>query len=80
LLLFVILMPSVRYSILPAISLSRIIECIIVEGSFNTELFTVFIKDLLVKIQPFLAPRSVIIIDNCVIHKAPGICELIKAR
>ena len=73
-------MPSVRYSILPAISLSGIIECMIVEGLFNTELFTVFIKDLLVKMQPFPAPRSVIIIDNCVIHKAPRICELIEAR
>lgn len=52
----------------------------IVEGSFNTELFTRFIEDLLQRMQPFPAPNSVIIMDNCAIHKAPEIRELIESR
>ncbi len=68
------------YSILPAITLDGIIECKIVEGSFNTESFMGFIKDLLAKMQPFPSPKSVIVMDNCAIHKAPEIRELIKSR
>ncbi len=56
------------------------IECLIVEGSFNTELFMVFIKDLLEKMNPYPAPNSVIVMDNCSIHKDPRIREMIEAR
>ena len=52
----------------------------IIEGSYNTELFISFIEDLLLKMQPFPAPMSVIVMDNCAIHKAPEIRELIEAR
>ncbi|EJC99415.1 uncharacterized protein FOMMEDRAFT_93813 [Fomitiporia mediterranea MF3/22] len=52
----------------------------IIEGLFNIELFLEFINDLLAKMQPFPAPRSVIVMDNCTIHKAPEIQELIKVR
>ena len=69
-----------RYSILPAISLTGIVECMIEEGSFNTELFLIFIEDLLSKMQPFPAPTSVIVMDNCAIHKSPEIRELIETR
>ena len=57
-----------------------IIECAVVEGSFNTELFMDFIRNLLSKMQPFPNPNSVIVMDNCAIHKAPEIRELIEAR
>ena len=69
-----------RYSILPAISMEGILECMIVEGSYTTDLFTIFIKDLLEKMQPYPAPNSVIIMDNCAIHKAPEIRDMIEAR
>ena len=69
-----------RYSILPAITLDGIIECMIIDGSFNTELFTIFIEDLLRKMRPFPAPMSVIVMDNCAIHKAPEMRTLIEAR
>ncbi len=52
----------------------------IIEGSFNTELFILFIRDLLDKMQPFPAPNSVVVMDNCKIHKAPEIRELIESR
>lgn len=68
------------YSILPAITLDGMIECMIIEGSFNTERFTSFIKDLLLKMAPFPAPKSVIVMDNCAIHKAPEIRDLIEER
>ncbi len=69
-----------RYSILPAITLGGIIECTIIEGSFDTELFFQFIKDLVTKMQPFPGPNSVIVMDNCRIHKAPEIREYIEER
>jgi hypothetical protein len=52
----------------------------IVEGSFTTELFTEFIEGLLDHMQPFLLPKSVIVMDNTCIHKDPAIEELIEAR
>ena len=56
------------------------LHCEIIEGSFNTELFTKFIKGLLEHMNPFPASNSVIVMDNCVIHKAPEIRELIESR
>ncbi len=70
-----------RYLILPAITLNDgIIECMIVKGLFNGDLFASFISDLVLKMQPFLAPKSVIIMDNCAIHKVPRIREIIKSK
>ncbi len=39
-----------------------------------------FIEDLVNKMQPFPARNSVVVMDNCKIHKAPEIRELIEAR
>ncbi|KIJ06821.1 hypothetical protein PAXINDRAFT_51870, partial [Paxillus involutus ATCC 200175] len=58
----------------------RIIHCDIVEGSFCTETFYVFIERLLQKMQPFPLPNSVIVMDNCRIHKHSDIQELIESR
>ena len=69
-----------RFSVLPAISLNSMIDYIVVEGAFNTELFTTFIKRLLDKMNPFPGPQSVLIMDNCSIHKAPEIHKLIESR
>lgn len=69
-----------RYSILPAISLDGILHVKILEGSFTTELFEEFIDSLLDTMQPFPAPNSVIVMDNCCIHKAPSIIEKIHAQ
>ena len=69
-----------RFSVLPAISLDGMIDCIVVEGAFNTELFTTFIERLLNKMNPFSSLQSVLIMDNCSIHKVLEICKLIKSR
>ena len=71
---------SVRYSIFPTISLNGIIECKIVKGSFNGDLSYSFIEGLLDKMLPFPASNSVIVMDNCAIHKGPEIRELIEQR
>lgn len=69
-----------RYSILPALSLNGIIALDIVEGSFNKRLFAHFIDGLLDQMNPFPLPNSVVVMDNCRIHKDPVILEMITAR
>jgi hypothetical protein len=71
---------SSSYSVLPAISLDGILYVSIVEGSFTTETFAEFIDGLLDKMNKFPGPNSVIVMDNCRIHKAEEIREMIEAR
>jgi len=69
------------YSVLPALSLvDGILHCDIVAGSFCTETFTHFIEGLLNNMQPYPAPNSMVVMDNCNIHKHPNIRNLIEAR
>jgi len=69
-----------RYSVLPALSLEGILHCSVVEGSFCTESFTKFISGLLDHMEPFPARNSVIVMDNCRIHKHPDIQALVESR
>jgi DDE superfamily endonuclease len=69
-----------RYSILPAISLDGILTVKIVEGSFNTSRFAEFIEELLERMNPFPEVNSVIVMDNCRIHKSNLIAEMIEER
>ena len=72
---------SLRFSVLPAISLEKgILHCEIVEGSFHADTFAIFIQNLLDHVEPFPGPNSVIVMDNCRIHKSPFIQEMIRAR
>lgn len=68
------------YSVLPALSLNGIISCQIVEGSFNSQLFGSFIEGILDCMNPFPLPNSVIVMDNCHMHKDPEVLDWIKAR
>ena len=75
------LLPIIRFSVLPALSLrDGILHCDVVEGSFNSQLFYDFISRLLDCMQPWPAPNSVIVMDNCRIHKHPAIVQLIQER
>ena len=76
------LIPSLsRFSVLPALSLHNgVIHCDIVEGSFCTETFYSFIGGVLDNMNPYPAPNSVIVMDNCQIHKHPEILDLIVSR
>ncbi|KAF8346480.1 hypothetical protein F5887DRAFT_883329 [Amanita rubescens] len=69
------------FSILPALSLTEgILHCDIVEGVFDSNLFYTFISRLLDHNEPFPGSNSVIIMDNCHIHKHPAILDLIESR
>lgn len=69
-----------RYSILPALSLNGIEYVDIIEGSFTAATFAIFIEGLLDQMNPYPGPNSVIVMDNCRIHKSPDILEMITER
>jgi hypothetical protein len=52
----------------------------IVQGSFNKVSFARFIDGLLGQMNPFPGPNSVILMDNCRIHKSETILEMIRER
>ncbi|EJD00713.1 uncharacterized protein FOMMEDRAFT_44505, partial [Fomitiporia mediterranea MF3/22] len=64
--------------VLHSITIDGIVDCTIIKGSFNTEHFTEFIKSLLDHCQLFPSPRSVIVMDNCTIHKVLKVYRIIK--
>jgi transposase len=67
--------------VLPALALNDgIIHCDIIEGAFDTNTFYSFISHLLDEMQPYPAPKSVVVMDNCRIHKHPEILRLIESR
>ena len=68
------------YCILPALSLDGIIYCHITVGSFKGPLFLEFINELLEEMNPFPGPNSVIVMDNCSVHRVPGVRDLIENR
>lgn len=69
-----------RYSILPALCHKGILNVDIVEGSYNTATFARFICGLLDTMNLFPMPNSVVVMDNCRIHKHPEILEMITSR
>lgn len=73
-------MRSIRYSILLGLCLSGILHVSIVTGSFDAEKFAEFIDVLLTQMNTFPGPNSVIVMDNCRIHKASFILDMIEAR
>ena len=68
------------YSLLPALSLDGILCLDIIEGSFNTARFSQFIDGLLYVMNPYPGPNSVIVMDNCSIHKDQTIVEMTEER
>ncbi|PVF91091.1 hypothetical protein CPB86DRAFT_720105, partial [Serendipita vermifera] len=74
-----------RYSLLPALSLQDgIFHAEVIKGSFTTTTFNSFVRNLLLRMNPFNAeerpPNSVIVLDNCRIHKDPDILRFIIDR
>ena len=65
---------------LPVLSLDGILYVDIIEGSYNMESFAIFIEGLLDQMNPFPQPNSIIIMDNCRIHKCPDILNMITTR
>ena len=67
-----------RYSVLPALSLDGILHLSIIQGSFNYGSFAEFIEGLLMQTNPFPGPNSVIVMDNCRIHKSHLVLDMIR--
>ncbi|KIK76629.1 hypothetical protein PAXRUDRAFT_169326, partial [Paxillus rubicundulus Ve08.2h10] len=59
-----------RFSILPAITLNGIVAYNIIEGPVDSQCFVRFLEEHVMPLtNPYPGPRSVIIMDNCHIHK-----------
>lgn len=69
-----------RYSVLPALSLDGILYIKIVKESFKYDSFGEFIDGLLDQMSLFPGPNSVIVMDNCRIHKSEAVLERIVKR
>jgi hypothetical protein len=63
--------------------MTGILHVNIVEGSFDMEQFNQFIEELLDVMTPWTPdhpPNSVIVLDNCQIHKDPAMKRMVEAR
>ncbi|KIK01714.1 hypothetical protein K443DRAFT_98091, partial [Laccaria amethystina LaAM-08-1] len=49
-------------------------------GSYNGDEFLQWLEGLLVIMNPYPAPLSVLILDNCHIHHIEGVAEMCKER
>jgi hypothetical protein len=71
---------NISYSVLPALSLDGIMAVDIIKGSFTAPTFARFIDGLLRRMNDFPGPNSVLVMDNCRIHKSEVILEMIRER
>lgn len=70
---------------LPALSLDGILDVEVVEGAFNMQSFNDFVKRLIeTKMNPYCPvnhnKNSVLIMDNCRIHKDPELRTFAEER
>src|ERR1700760_719114 len=75
-----IFLHGTKYSILPAISLDGILHLEVVEKSITGDDFRRFVQGLLLRMNEWPLPRSVLVVDNASIHKVAGIREMIEER
>ena len=73
-------MNCTSYSVLPVLCLDGILCVSIIKGSFDYQSFGEFIDKLLDQMNLFLKPNSVIVMDNCRIHKSEENLEKITQR
>ncbi|KAI0686018.1 hypothetical protein BC835DRAFT_1202141, partial [Cytidiella melzeri] len=69
-----------RYSVLPAISLSGVVYLDIIARAWNAELFSRYVDNLLVMMNPYPAPNSVLVMDNVSLHHFAGIRAKVEER
>ena len=65
---------------LPALSLDGILHLEVVENAVTGADFRRFVEGLLLHMNEFPLPNSVLVIDNASIHKVEGIRELVEDR
>jgi transposase len=64
-------------TLISSLSLQGLGASLIVDGSANTEIFEMYIEQLL---APSLQPGQLVIMDNLSVHKGKKVRELIEAR
>ncbi|KIK00677.1 hypothetical protein K443DRAFT_76879, partial [Laccaria amethystina LaAM-08-1] len=70
-----------RYSILAAMAVEGFVGTRVVEGSVDSdEFFDFIVEDILPQMNPYPQDRSVLILDNCVIHKSALLREMVEAK
>ena len=58
-----------KWSLLPVYTCEGFIDWEIIQGSFNADLFCIFLEEHVIPhATPYPGPRSVLIMDNCKIH------------
>jgi hypothetical protein len=69
-----------RYSLLPALCSDGIIYCDIKVGAYDGSSFFSYIEELLKHMNPWPALKSVLVMDNCVIHHVEEVKYLCEER
>ncbi len=64
-------------TLMASLSLRGMGEALIVDGAANTEIFEIYIEQIL---APSLSPGQMVIMDNLRIHKGNKVRQLIEAR
>ena len=67
-----------KYSILPALSLDSILHIEVVEKVITGDNFRWFVQGLLLCMNEWPLPNSILVIDNASIHKVAGIHEMVE--
>lgn len=65
---------------LPAITTDGIIYSHIKVGSYNGDQFMDWLEGLLQVMNPYPAPKSILVMDNCRIHHVEGVEEMCAHR
>jgi hypothetical protein len=65
---------------LPALTVNGVIYSHIKMGAYNGDQFLEWLEGLLQVMNPFPAPNSVLVLDNCRIHHVEGVEELCDER
>ncbi|KAF7335978.1 DDE family endonuclease [Mycena sanguinolenta] len=71
---------GIRYSLLPAITIDGLIYTHVKVGGYNGEQFVEWLEGLLQVMNPYPAPHSVLILDNCRIHHVDDVQEMCDAK
>jgi transposase len=75
-----VLNKSLRYSILPAISLDGVLHLDILTRSWTAEEFRPFLEVLLDRMNPYPQKNSVLILDNASSHHFEDLRQLVEGR
>ncbi|KZV59585.1 hypothetical protein PENSPDRAFT_546551, partial [Peniophora sp. CONT] len=70
-----------RYSVVEGLAVDGPVATRVVEGSVNgAELFDFIVEDILPHMNPFPGDMSVLLLDNCAIHKSDYLRQIVEAQ